>query len=39
MIDRTRSLRIVSCDDRELLILLGGGTDVVVGWLPTGDAR
>lgn len=33
-IDRTRSLRIVSCDGRELLLLVGGGSDVLLGWLP-----
>lgn len=32
-IDRTRSLRIVSCDGRELLLLVGGGSDVLLGWL------
>lgn len=36
-LDRTRSLRIVSCDGRDLLILIGGASDVVVGWLPHGD--
>ena len=34
VVDRNRSLRIVSCDGRELLLLVGGGTDLVVGWLP-----
>lgn len=34
MVDRTRSLRIVSCDGRELLLLVGGSNDVVIGWLP-----
>jgi hypothetical protein len=33
-VDRTRSLRIVSCDGRELLLLVGGGADLVVAWLP-----
>lgn len=32
-LDRSRSLRIVSCDGRELLLLVGGGTDVVIGWV------
>lgn len=36
-IDRNRSLRIVSCDERELLLLIGGSTDVVIGWLPISD--
>jgi len=33
-LDRARSLRIVSCDGRELLLLVGGSNDLVVGWLP-----
>ena len=37
-IDRSRSLRIVSCDGREILLLIGGGSDVVLGWLPTSEA-
>lgn len=36
-IDRSRSLRIVSCDGREILLLIGGGSDVVLGWLPTSE--
>ena len=32
-LDRTRSLQIVSCDGRDVLLLMGGQTDVVVGWL------
>jgi hypothetical protein len=38
-IDRTRSLRIVSCDGRELLVLVGGGSDVLLGWLPGQDSQ
>lgn len=38
-LDRSRSLRIVSCDGRELLLLVGGGADLVVGWLPAVDGR
>ena len=38
-LDRTRSLRIVSCDGRELLLLVGGSTDLVIGWLPTSGAH
>ena len=34
VLDRVRSLRIVSCDGRELLLLVGGGSDVLLGWLP-----
>lgn len=37
-IDRTRSLRIVNCDGRDLLLLIGGGSDVVVGWLAPGES-
>lgn len=36
-IDRARSLRIVSCDGREVLLLVGGGSDVVLGWLPSSE--
>lgn len=36
-IDRGRSVRIVSCDGREVLLLIGGGSDVVLGWLPTSE--
>ena len=39
VIDRNRSLRIISCDDRELLLLVGGGTDLVIGWLPPSGAN
>lgn len=39
VLDRTRSLRIVSCDGRDLLLLVGGAADVVVGWLPGGETR
>ncbi len=33
-LDRTRRLHLVSCDGRELLLLLGGNTEQVVAWLP-----
>lgn len=36
-LDRTRSLRIVVCDGRELLLLVGGGSDVSLGWLPASE--
>lgn len=36
-IDRGRSLRIVSCDGREMLLLVGGGSDVLLGWLPMSE--
>ncbi|GAC1341724.1 MAG: hypothetical protein NVSMB18_14400 [Acetobacteraceae bacterium] len=35
-LDRGRSLRIVSCDGRDLLLLTGTNADVVVGWLAPG---
>ena len=38
-VDRSRSLRIVSCDGRELLLLVGGGKDLVIGWLPDAGPR
>src|SRR4051812_5618474 len=36
-LDRTRVLRIVACDGRDLLLLVGGNADIVVGWLPAGE--
>lgn len=39
VLDRARSLRIVSCDGREVLLLVGGSADMVVGWLPSGETR
>ena len=33
-LDGRRRLLIVACDERELLLLTGQGTDTVVGWLP-----
>ncbi len=32
-LDARRRLHLVSCDGRRLLLLTGGGNDVVVGWL------
>ena len=37
-LDRTRRLHLVACDGRDLLLLTGGGADVVVAWLPDRDA-
>ncbi len=37
-LDARRRLHLVACDGREVLLLTGGSTDVVVGWLP-GEAR
>ena len=33
-LDARRRLHLVRCADRRVLILTGGGKDVVVGWLP-----
>ena len=33
-LDRTRRLQLVSCDGRELLLLIGSSSEQVVGWLP-----
>ena len=37
-LDRTRRLHLIACDGRDLLLLTGGGADVVVAWLPARDA-
>ena len=37
-LDRNRSLHLVTCDGREVLVLTGGSADVVVGWLPAAQA-
>jgi flagellar protein FliO/FliZ len=34
-LDRTRRLHLVALDGRELLLLTGGATDLVVTWLPS----
>ncbi len=36
-LDAGRRLHLVRCDGREVLLLIGGGRDIVVGWLPAGD--
>lgn len=33
-IDPKRQLLLLRCDEREMLILTGGGPDLLVGWLP-----
>ena len=33
-LDARRRLHLVRCADRRVLIMTGGGGDVVVGWLP-----
>jgi len=38
-LDSRRQLHLVRCGGRRVLLLTGGGTDVLVGWLPEpGDA-
>ena len=34
-LDPRRRLHLVRCDNRHLLLLTGGGSDVVVGWVET----
>jgi flagellar protein FliO/FliZ len=33
-LDQRRRLHLVSCDGRRLLLLTGGASDTIVGWLP-----
>ena len=33
-LDSRRRLHLVACGERDVLLLTGGGTDVVVGWVP-----
>ncbi|HEY6432778.1 MAG TPA: flagellar biosynthetic protein FliO [Acetobacteraceae bacterium] len=33
-LDTRRRLHLVRCADRQVLLMTGGGQDVVVGWLP-----
>lgn len=33
-LDSRRRLHLVACRDRQVLLLTGGATDLVVGWLP-----
>ncbi len=34
-VDPRRKLLLVRCEERRVLLLTGGGADLVVGWLPT----
>ena len=34
-LDRVRRLHVVRCGNRELVLLTGGTTDFLVGWLPS----
>lgn len=38
-LDQRRRLYLVRCDGRELLILTGGGSDAVVGWITPAENR
>ena len=38
-LDPERTLSLVRCGDRRVLLLSGGGNDIVVGWLPEQPAR
>lgn len=33
-LDARRRVYLITCQDRRVLVLTGGGTDVVLGWLP-----
>lgn len=33
-LDARRRLHLVACDGREVLLLTGGSSDLVLGWLP-----
>jgi flagellar protein FliO/FliZ len=33
-LDPRRRLHLIACDGRHLLLLTGGSTDIVIGWLP-----
>lgn len=33
-IDRARRVHLLRCDGRDILLLTGGTTDVVIGWVP-----
>lgn len=37
-LDGRRRLHLVSCEGRRVLLLTGGATDLLVGWLDPGDA-
>ena len=37
-LDSRRRLHLVRCGDRDVLLLIGGQSDVVVGWLPNGES-
>ncbi len=37
-LDTRRRLHLIRCEQRRVLLLTGGGQDVVVGWIDRGDA-
>ena len=37
-LDGRRRLLLLRCDGRPLLVMTGGAQDVVVGWIPPGEA-
>lgn len=38
-LDPRRRLHLIRCDNREILLLTGGTTDLVIGWLDTPAPR
>ncbi len=38
-IDSRRRVVLLRCDGRHLLLLTGGGTDLVLGWVPPEEGR
>ena len=33
-LDSRRRIQLLSCDGQSLLLMTGGGTDLVIGWVP-----
>lgn len=38
-LDPKRRIYLIACENRRVLLLTGGGNDVVLGWLPPEPAR
>lgn len=38
-LDPRRRIYLIACEDRRVLLLTGGGADVVLGWLPPEPSR
>ena len=36
-LDRTRRLHVIRCNGQDVLVLTGGPTDVLIGWLPKNE--